>query len=355
MPVLIPKKLTTLQNAAYIGLDGELVTVIGLGVALHDGETPGGTIYERQKMISGRNLLRNGDFAVQQNGNSWLGIPTVGSSSYTADGWFYQRGGGSTANIAISESYLDNNLQIQRALRLTTFSGGGSSAFSVFSERIPGALLFSGKTLSLSFWAKCNTARSIAVEIGNDFKSVVTNQRLLIGKADLTTQWKYFSYTFKFPDRPTVFTRGVDHHSWLYFWLEAGDDYNSRTGGISTYSGSFDLADVQLEESEVSTPFERLEYHKSREKVREHFEVVTSVISLGKYGDNITDAKVGGYIPFGTTKRKAPTVTATYDFLTGGAVFGVSEQGFNVSGTANSATSPARVLTYKADSEIQPT
>lgn len=354
MPILIPKKLTVLQNAAYIGLDGELVTVIGLGVAVHDGVTPGGAIYEKQKMISGRNLLRNGDFSVQQNGSSWIGVPASGDSSYVVDGWFYQRGGGSTANVAVSESYLDSNLTIQRSLRVTTFTGGNSNAFSVLSQRIAGALLFSGKTLSLSFWAKCNTNRSISLEMGNDFRSSVTNQRVLIGKADLTQTWKRFSFSFKFPERPSVFTRGVDHHSWLYLWLEAGDDYNSRTGGITPYSGSFDFADIQLEESEISTPYERLEFHESREKVREYFEVVSSVVSLSKYGDNVTDAKVGGYIPFGKVKRKAPIVTATYDFLSGGAIFGISEQGFNVSGTANSASSVARVTSYKADAEISP-
>ncbi|MBO2698100.1 carbohydrate binding domain-containing protein [Shewanella algae] len=354
MPRLIPQKLTKLQNQAYIGLDGEFVTVIGVGFAIHDGVTPGGTIYEQQKLISGRNLLRNGDFAVQQNGNQWLGVPTIGDAAYVADGWFFQRGGGSVANVSVSENYLDSNLKIHRSLRVTTTTGGGSNAFSVFSQRKAGALLFSGKTLTLSFWAKCNTARSIALEAGNDFKSATANQRIAIGKADLTTQWKYFSFTFKFPDRPLTFTRGADHHVWLYFWLEAGDDYNSRTGGINTYSGSFDIADIQLEEGEISTPYDRLEFQQSRAKVREYFESVTSVISLSKYGDSLTDSKVGGYIPFGVNKRKAPTVTATYDFLSGGSLFGISEDGFNVSGTANSNSSVARVLSYTADAEIQP-
>lgn len=354
MSRLILKNITAQQNAAYTGFNGEAVNVLGIGFAIHDGVNAGGTVYETQKVVAGRNLLRNGDFAVQQNGNEWIGVPSSGEFAYIVDGWFYQRGGGSTANIAISESYLDGVQKLQRGARVTTFSGNGSNAYSVISQRKPGALLLSSKLLTLSFWAKCNTARSVAVELGNDFKSAVQNQRVLAGKANLTPQWQYFEFTFKFPDRPSVMTRGNNHHCWLYFWLEAGDDYNGRTGGINTYSGSFDFADVQLEESEMATPFERLEYHQSLSLVREHFEKVTSVISLNKYGDTLSDAKVGGYIPFATAKRAAPTVTPTFDFVNGGATFGISAQGFNVSGTANSATSVARLTGYVANAEITP-
>ena len=354
MSRLILNNLTFQQNASYIGFNGEVVNVIGYGTAVHNGVKPGGVLYEKQKMIAGRNLLRNGDFAVQQNGNQWIGVPTSGDYEYIVDGWFYQRSGNSKANAAVSESNLDNLSDIQRALRVTTFSGGSPSAFSVISQRKAGVLVFSGKTLTLSFYAKCNNQRSIAIEVGNDFKSSVVNQRMMIVRADLTTKWQKFVFTFNFPNIPSVMTRGVDHHSWLYFWLEAGDNFNSRTGGINTYSGTFDFADIQLEESERDTPFERLEYTKSLGNVREYFEKVNSVISLSKYGNSTSNDKVGGYIPYAIPKRKAPVLTPSYDFVDAPSLFGISEQGFNVVGTANNADSVARVLGYTANSEITP-
>lgn len=352
MSRLILKNLTFQQNASYIGFNGEVVNVIGYGTAIHNGLKAGGVLYEKQKMIAGRNLLRNGDFAVQQNGNQWLGVPTSGGYEYIVDGWFYQRGGSSKANVAVSEYHLDNLSDIQRSLRVTTFSGGEASSFSIISQRKAGALVFSGKTLTLSFYAKCNNQRSIVIEVGNDFKSSVVNQRMMIGRADLTTKWQKFVFTFNFPNRPSVMTRGFDHHSWLYFWLEAGDNFNSRTGGINTYSGTFDFADIQLEESEIDTPFERLEYTKSLGNVREYFEKVTSVISLCTFGAKTPSDRVGGYIPYAVPKRKAPSINISYDFIDNPAVFGVSEQGFNVLGDANNEVSPARVVEYTANSEV---
>ncbi|MBO2695818.1 hypothetical protein [Shewanella algae] len=357
MAALILKRLTKQQNAKYVGLKDELVRVSGYGIAIHDGINPGGQLILPRHFARGRNLLRNGDFIVQQNGNQWLDAPSVGDYQYIVDGWFLQRGGSSKANVALSEADLAGSEALQRALNITTFSGGGSDDFILISQRIAGVGLLSGKKWCISFEAKCNQAKNIAVEIGNDFKSQTQNQRLLLGRASLTTDYQRFSLIGEFPRLPDTYVRGVNHHAWLYIWLEAGTNLNGRTGGIEGGNFTFKIGDIQLEELEdgdEATPFERMEYQDSRRKVRQYFEKVTSVISLNKSGNNLSDAKVSGYIPFLETKRAAPTVSPTYDFLSGATTFGTSEGGFNVLATSNSDTSLARVLGYTADAEITP-
>jgi hypothetical protein len=43
----------------------------------------------------------------------------------------------------------------------------------------------------------------------------------------------------------------------LNIWFDAGSDYNSRTDTLGQQSGTFDIAQVQVEPGPVATPFER--------------------------------------------------------------------------------------------------
>jgi hypothetical protein len=43
----------------------------------------------------------------------------------------------------------------------------------------------------------------------------------------------------------------------IAFWFDAGSNFSSRTANLGQQSGTFDIAQVQLEEGEVATEFER--------------------------------------------------------------------------------------------------
>lgn len=354
MSRLIPPKLSVAANAEYVGLPGEFILVPGVGIAIHDGVTKGGNLIEFKKEFAGKNLIRNANFKVKQNGNSWLGIPSSGDVQYIADGWYFQRGGGSTANCTVSNQHRDGESDIDNSLRVTTMSGGLSNSYSLISQRMAGVQLLSGRTVSLSFKAKCNIDRRIAIEFGQDFKSATQTKKIVVGQAELKNQWQKFEFTFDVPALPDPYTVGVDNNNWLYFWLEAGEDLNARTGGIDTEDSSIDLANIQLEIGEEATEFEVRSYEQELEMVREYYEVFDGFISMNKAALSGDSATVNAFVHYSVRKLKAPTISFTSDFLSGGASYGITEDGFNVMGTPTSPTSTSRILTYIASAEIAP-
>lgn len=351
---LIPLKKTASGNAAYTGLAGELVVIIGGGLAIHDGVTPGGLLVEPVHLPGGRNLIRNANFTILQNGTSWLGIS---GDTYIADGYYHQSGGGSTANVAVSNSHRDGEGDVNNSLRVTTATGGLESSFSIVSQRIAGVALLAGRPLTLSFKAKASTATSIALEFGQDYKDGGTNDtKTLVGRADLSTSWKRFELTFSAPDLPDPYTVGADNHSFLYFWLEAGNDFNDRTGGLDTVSTSFDIANIQMEVGASATPFEIRTREEEFRKVAEYFEKYASnSIILSKEGRQGATDKAGGFIPFSVKKRAVPAMSDTvYQFLGSPLELFVNDYGFSIQGDANSTSSPARLNQYTANAEIAP-
>lgn len=348
----IPPTKSESANAGYVGLPNELVVVTGVGLAIHDGVKKGGQLIEFKTSFAGKNLLRNANFKVKQNGNSWPDAPVSGNSQYIADGWYYQRGAGSKANCAVSNVHRDGEADIDDYLRIITMSGGLTNSFSILSQRLAGVQLLSGRTLSVSFKAKCSVERRIAIEFGQDFKSVIQTKKILVGQAELSDRWKQFEFTFDVPALPDPYSVGGDNNNWLYFWLEAGDDHNARTGGIDTEDSSIDIANIQLEIGDEATEFEVRSYQKELEMVQAYYEVFDGVISMHKSGLIVTTDQVNTFVHFSVRKTKIPSIQVTSEFLSGKESYGITEDGFNLQGKATSSDKTARILTYIANSEI---
>lgn len=356
---LVLKRLSALENQSFTGINGEVVAVPGVGLALHDGGTPGGMVIQPRPQIagsSGHNLIRNGNFIVAQNGNTWLGIPTAGDIHYIADGWFFHRGGGSTANAAVSRTYVDDEDEAYAALRVTTFSGGLASSFSVLCQQIADARLCAGRTVTVSYKAKATTPRRIAVMLRQDFNSATGVLETFAGNAELTTAWQHFSHTLTVPDTPSSYVFGTTHFTGLWFWLDAGSNYDGRTGGVGNTSGQFDITNVKLEISDAATPFGATSYQEELLKVMRYYEKNTETVYMSQAGYNDANTvKTTAYIPYRVPKIKVPAVSGlTSSFVTGPAASAIGTVGFNVLGTANDAVSLARVTGYTADAEILP-
>jgi hypothetical protein len=137
------------------------------------------------------------------------------------------------------------------------------------------------------------TSKDIALEINQYFGTGGSPSSTVNGigvtTCSLTTSWQKFTVTATIPSisGKTIGTDNNDHLQ-IVFWLDAGSDYNARTNSLGQQSGTFDIAQVQLEAGDTATPFEVRSYGQELALCQRYY------IKLG--GDAAADVYGAGYI-----------------------------------------------------------
>jgi hypothetical protein len=147
---------------------------------------------------AGKNKIINGDFGIWQRGTSFTPVATL--ATYTADRFLANRNG--TGTVTVSQQTFNpgtapvSGYEGQYFFRFNQSVAGTGATFSNFSTRVEDVRTFAGQTVTLSFWAKTDSARSIATGIGQNFGSggsagaySATTSILL------TTSWQRFTIT----------------------------------------------------------------------------------------------------------------------------------------------------------------
>jgi hypothetical protein len=145
--------------------------------------------------------------------------------------------------------------------RTQVTSSSGSNNFVSKNQPIENVTLLAGKTVTLSFWAKADANRNIAIEFyqffgtgGNPSSTVGEIGKQLVA---LTTTWQRFSFTVTLPSiiGKTLGTDGVQTTATgLSFWFDAGSNYASKSSNLGQQSGTFDIAQIKLEDGLIATP-----------------------------------------------------------------------------------------------------
>lgn len=205
-----------------------------------------------------RNKIINGNFDIWQRGTSQT------SSGYgSADRWVLGLTGTSDTmsqqSFALGQTDVPNNPKYFMRHVVTTSAGAGN--YALVNQRIEGVETLSGQTATLSFWAKADASKNIAIEFiqnfgtgGSPSTQVDTIGSQLIA---LTTSWTKYTVSVSIPSVSGK-TLGSDANDWLglIFWFDAGSTYGSRTASLGQQSGTFDIAQVQVEEGSGATSFE---------------------------------------------------------------------------------------------------
>lgn len=206
-----------------------------------------------------RNAVINGNFDIWQRATTHS---TVGYGS--ADRWQNTRSGSSCTisrqAFTLGQTDVPNNPTF--FCRAAVTSSAGAANYSVLSHNIESVRSFAGRTVTVSFWAKADAARSISIELtqffgtGGSPSAQVTG--LGVSKVTLSTSWQKVTVTATVPSVSGK-TLGTNNDDWLglLIWFDAGSDHNARTNSLGQQSGTFDIAQVQLEPGPVATPFER--------------------------------------------------------------------------------------------------
>ena len=252
-----------------------------------------------------RNAIINGNFDIWQRGTS-------GTTSYVADRW----AGGATGSTiaqsrqAFSLGQTDVPNEPTYFHRTVVTSSAGASNFSILSQLVEDVRTFAAQTVTLSFWAKADASKNMAVEFqqvfGTGGSPSTAVSSLGVTTCALTTSWKKFSVVLTLPSISGK-TLGSDNNSnlRLNFWFDAGSSFNSRTSSLGQQSGTFDLAQVQLEAGPVATPFERRPFGAELQLCKRYAQVLG-----GNFAGNVESSNTLSIIEkFEVQMRADPTIS----------------------------------------------
>jgi hypothetical protein len=208
---------------------------------------------------SNDNLLINGNFDIWQRGisqnvsgfgsadrwNRWHSNPVLPVGSHIV----------SRGTFPIGQADVPNNPAY--FMRHELVAGIAVNQYAGFGQPIENIRLFSGKTVTLSFWAKADSEKNIAISCAQHFGigGYETIHYIGLTIIPLTTGWKYYTVTTEMPS-----TEGKE--------IAAGNFTNltitlrgNEEGGIHAFpelrqqTGTFDFAQVKLEIGDRATPF----------------------------------------------------------------------------------------------------
>lgn len=207
--------------------------------------------------VGSGNLVINGAFDIWQRGTS---LSASADSRFLADHWATF---GITSTTAPSrQTFTPGAAPVagqegQFFHRTVVSSASGANTAAILFNKIEDVRTLAGQTATVSFWAKADSSKSITLDPTQYFGDGGSSEvNFAPSKIALTSSWARYSYTFSVPSVSGK-TIGANSYFALYFWLEGGSNWNSRTLSLGNQSGTFDIWGVQLEAGSVATPFRR--------------------------------------------------------------------------------------------------
>jgi hypothetical protein len=285
-----------------------------------------------QSSLSNRNLIINGGMQVAQRGTSVTGLGD-GTVGYVGlDRFRLQKSGSplvrytmtqdsnapagfnnsmklevTTADASVSSDHLQYIDQFIEAQNLQQLSFGNSSA----------------KSITLSFYVKCSTAQTFALELINEDNSRYFNTTYVVSSADT---WERKTITFP-ADTASGFNDDNGRGLRVRWILAAGSNFtdgsvstawsgtqhiatNHQNTWVADTSRTWQITGVQLEVGEQATPFEHPrsygdELAKCQRYYYSHADGASQ--SIG-FGANYSSSLLTCQIHFPVTMRSSPTL-----------------------------------------------
>ena len=206
-----------------------------------------------------RNAIINGNFDIWQRGTS-----QTAAGYGSADRWAMQRTG-STCTMSrqvFALGQTDVPGEPTYFCRMVVTSVAGASNRVLLGQNIEGVRAFAGQQITVSFWAKADATKNIAI---NHFQAFGTGgspsaavSQLGVNKTSLTTSWQRITHTFAVPSiSGKSLGSGNNDYFGFEIYLDAGSTFNASTDSLGQQYGTFDIAQVQVESGPVATTFER--------------------------------------------------------------------------------------------------
>ena len=253
-----------------------------------------------------RNAIINGNFDIWQRGTSFT------ASDYGADRWV-NLATGSTCTMSRQAFALGQTAvpgEPTYFCRMAVSSVAGAGNLSALNQRIESVRTFAGQQITTSFWIKADATKNIAVELVQNFGGGGLPSPEVTGigslKVSIGTSWQKVTVTATLPSISTKVLGTSDNSVvGLLIWFDAGSNFNARTDSLGQQSGTFDIAQVQLEPGPVATPFERRPIGTELALCQRYYETgIGRIAGRGFNGEGNANA-----VYFKATKRVVPTLT----------------------------------------------
>jgi cytoskeletal protein CcmA (bactofilin family) len=286
-----------------------------------------------------RNAIINGNFDFWTRGTSFTG------SGYGADRWV-NNFNNTTCTLsrrlfASGQTNVPGNPTYWCQMEVA--SSAGAASFSTLVQRIEDVRTFAGMQVTVSFWAKADATKNIALEFSQGFGTggspSASVDAIGVVKKTLTTSWQKITHTVTIPSISGK-SIGSDQNSRLAFliYFDAGSNLNSRTDSLGQQSGTFDIAQVQIEPGPVATLFECRPPGVELALCQRYYERGTSLqINLHPRAVTAYSTTCNGVYTFLVEKRATPTISgAVFDGVTS-LTQEMDTRAWRFGGVANSA------------------
>jgi hypothetical protein len=309
-----------------------------------------------------RNKIINGGFDIWQRGVTW----TAGTGfRYLADRFFTSSTGTTHAvsqqAFALGQTDVPGEPQFFQRVTVVSSTGAANHAFT--GTTVEDVRTLAGRTVTVSFWAKAEAAKTVAVEMGQRFGAGGSaGVDIAPQTITLTTAWQRFTLQFAIPSVAGKTIGTPANYLQLVLWMDAGTSFASRAGGIGHQNITLDLAQVQLEEGPIATPFEQRPIGLELSLCQRYYTVARDLLVTGP------NVVTGGthYATFSLPQRMRviPTCTLTQAREDGGSTSnlmgspvlnGASVDLVRVSATSTTSTSGTNIFLFArvtADAEL---
>ena len=279
-----------------------------------------------------RNKLINGGFDIWQRGTSQT------SSGYGSDDRWLNAHAGSTKTASrqtftLGQTDVPANPTYFARTVVTLAGSPATSDFVLKRQNIEYVKTLAGQTATLSFWAKADASKNMAVEFAQSFGTggspSAQVSAISVTTFALTSSWKYFTATVNLPSiSGKTIGSNSDDYVQMNLWLSAGSDFNARTNSLGQQSGTFDIANVQLEAGPVATPFEQRPIGMEQGLCERYYQKIDII----KWWSYSSAGNPTGYAVTFPTMRTAPNVTGSFGYAnsSGGTLETISKNAFRI-------------------------
>ena len=288
--------------------------------------------------FSFRNKIIDGRFDFWYEGTSQT---TNGYGSDTM--WFNAQVGGSkvhtrqllTAGADLPSIEVPSTKYFSRTV--VTSVAGASNQVRKY-QVIEDVRTLAGKTVTVSFYAKADAVKNIALSFEQNFGTGGSTVLWIpVSLVSLTTTWARYSSTVTLPSVSGK-TIGADNGALVFsLWFDAGSAYNSIASSLGQRSGTYDVCCIQIEEGSVATPFEETPIEVSQQRVHRYYQY----IPMSSYKPMLCGSTVSGYlmVDFLSPMRAPPALT----LLTSNAWIAGTAPTVTASSTNTASTSGALI------------